>query len=135
MSDTSSSSGPRPLSAAQFTAQAKPERVIDGDTFVATIAPWFRTLVRVDCRLADLDTHEIYGVSHDSREYERGMEEKRFVEDWFLVAEERHDGEFPLTVAGHEVGKYGRPVVTVLRKHDGAILNDAIREKFDDVGY
>lgn len=127
--------GPRPLDTAEFIVEAQAERVIDGDTFVAMLFPWFRLCTLTDVRLADVDTHEIYGQSTESEEYKRGKEEMKFTADWLVTAKEESDDEHPLLLAGHEMGKYGRPVVTVVRRADGAILNDDLREEFDDVGY
>ena len=73
-------------------------RVIDGDTIEVTIelrqdTPFDlgfgiaqyvpSTEFRTKLRLKDIDTHEMFGVPHDSEEYQKGLAAKQFVEDWF----------------------------------------------------
>lgn len=73
-------------------------RVIDGDTIEVTVElrqdkPFDlgfgisqyvpSTEFKTKLRLRGVDTHEIFGVPHDSEEYKKGMEAKKFVEEWF----------------------------------------------------
>lgn len=84
---------------------AKLERVVDGDTMDLTVDVGFRTYKKIRVRIRDIDTREIYGTEKDSEEYQVGMEQKEFAEE-FLDRE----GEWPLTVRTmhEERGKYGR---------------------------
>lgn len=114
--------------------QAQLGRVIDGDTVDVIADTGFRTRYRPRCRLIGIDTAEIHGVSHDSDEYNRGMEHKRFVEEWFSEAFVEHDGSWPLEIETEEdSGKYGRWPAFVWRKCDGEMLNMRLVEEFPEV--
>lgn len=110
-----------------YVYRAELDRVVDGDTIDMQIDLGFYTHRHVRIRLLDVDTHEIYGTPKESEEYKRGMEEKRFVEDWFVEAED-------LTVETYNDsrGKYGRWLGEI-RRADGECLNDRLVEEFDDV--
>lgn len=84
--------------------RAELERVVDGDTVDIRVDLGFRTYKKVRVRLSGVDTAEIYGVSKDSEQYERGQQQKQFVEDFLDV-----DGEWPIRFeSSEETGKYGR---------------------------
>jgi len=113
--------------------QARCVEVIDGDTQDVIVDLGFHIQRRIRLRLAGVDTHETYGVAHDSQEYRRGKRESEFVEAWFDDATDAHGGEWPLVVRTDKTGKYGRYLATIERRSDGAVLNDALRETFDGV--
>jgi micrococcal nuclease len=113
-----------------YDYQADVRRVVDGDTYDFEVDLGFHVKTAIRVRMVGVDTHETYGVSKDTEEYERGMEEKRFVEDWFDAAEDviirtEKDGQ----------GKYGR---WLARVYDGdpadkktECLNARLIEEFD----
>jgi len=103
--------------------------VVDGDTLDVVVDLDLGMRRVMTLRLADVDTHETYGVDHDSEEYQKGAREAEYVRDW-LPSEE--PGEWPLSVSISERGKYGRYIATVERG-DGAVLNDDLRERFEGV--
>jgi len=98
-------------------------RVIDGDTIVFDLDLGFRTRKVATVRVLGVDTAETYGVSHDSIEYETGVEHKKFVEEWLEEAES-------LTVRTDEKGKYGRWLGEIFNEN-GESLNDLLLETFD----
>jgi len=98
-------------------------RVVDGDTIDVNVDLGFNITREIRLRLLGVDTHETYGVSHDSEEYQRGMEETKFVTEWlpdeFIIRTEKK-------------GKYGRYLAEIERS-DGQILNELLRQEFDGV--
>lgn len=118
------------------------EGVVDGDTIWLHMDLGFWQRFIQPLRLAEIDTHEIHFVSHDSEEYERGVEERDFVREWIATARRKspkgYDRHWPLHVITEkysERGKYGRIVAYIQRKSDGEILNQRLLEEFDDVEY
>ena len=119
----------------QYQAQIKPEEVVDGDTLDVTIDLGFGILLTNDearVRLRRVDTHEIFGVSHDSEEYKTGIAQKQFVQDWVRNA---GNEKWPFLIETHkddERGKYGRWLAVIKRRKDGAVLNDDLVTAFGD---
>lgn len=110
-----------------YTYRARLERVIDGDTFELFIDQGFDDYTIKTIRLRGVDTDEIYRTPHDSEEYQRGMDQKEFVED-FLSGEE----EWPLSARTFGPGKYGNRWVGYVWK-DGVNLSDALIEEWPSV--
>ena len=115
--------------------RANIERVVDGDTLDLQIDLGFGIFLTGDearVRLLDIDTAEIHGVAKDSDEYRAGTQHKSFVETW---VEQSGDGDWPFLVETRkddERGKYGRWLATIIRRHDGHILNDDLVAEFGD---
>lgn len=101
--------------------------VIDGDTIDFEVDLGFKIHRTIRVRLLGVDTAEIYGVEHDSEEYEIGIEHTEFVEQWL-------DGpdadKWPFIVETEKTGKYGRYLARVEHKASGRVLNDEIVEKY-----
>lgn len=107
--------------------------VVDGDTVDLNIDVGFYTTCRERVRLAGIDTAEIYGVSHDSDEYARGIEHARFVESWVADAEASVDGDWPFIVHTEKAtGKYGRWVGDLQRRDTDEWLTAALEDEFGD---
>lgn len=104
--------------------------VVDGDTLDVVVDLDLGMRRVLTLRLDDVDTHETYGVDQDSQEYQRGAREAEYVREWLPSG---GPGEWPLSVSISERGKYGRHIATV-KRDDGAILNDDLRERFEGVG-
>lgn len=122
-----------------FTYRARLDRVIDGDTIDIHLDLGFRMRHSARVRLAGVDTHEVYGVDHESEEYQRGKTESLFVAEWFRITHESHDAEddWPLLVStmNDETGKYGRYIAEIYRRDTGESLSDALKSEFDDIAY
>jgi len=117
-----------------YEYQARCVEVVDGDTIDVDVDLGFNMRRTIRLRLADVDTHETYGVSHNSREYRRGVRETEFVRDWLPSIDAVDPPAWPIMVATDKRGKFGRYLATVTRTADGAVLNDDLRETFDGVG-
>lgn len=105
--------------------------VVDGDTVDVTVDLGFRIHREIRLRLEGVDTHETYGVSRNTVEYQKGMREKEFVEDWFETGAES-DELWPFLVETEKVGKFGRYLAEVERKSDGAMLTEDLLEEFGE---
>ena len=118
-----------------FVYQGRIERVVDGDTFEATIDLGFDIRSAETVRLHGVDTREVHGVAHGTEEYRRGSEHRAFVEDWF-TQNASVDSEWPFVVYSFDDshGKYGRLLADFApRDEPTALLSDALLEEFDDV--
>jgi micrococcal nuclease len=116
-----------------YEYQAKLVEVVDGDTQDVVVDLGFHLQRQIRLRLLGVDTHETYGVDHDSEEYRRGKEETEFVAAWLDEAATQYDGEWPLIVRTEKKGKYGRYLATIERRSDGTILNETLRRQFDGI--
>lgn len=127
----------------RFNAKAKVVRVIDGDTFEALVQPWPDTERRIEIRLPKVDTHETYGVSHDSKAYKKGKREEDYVRSWLSRAREHANKkglEHPFIVKGEAKesrGSYKRWLVDLHRRGGGEgdtpdELNEALLGEFGD---
>lgn len=103
--------------------RATVDKVVDGDTIDFTVDLGFNTQTKIRTRLADVDTHETYGVGHDTEEFRLGTIETEFVEEWLSDAEK-------VTIETEKTGKYGRWVAYVYNE-SGESLNVALIENFD----
>jgi len=103
--------------------------VVDGDTIDVVVDLGFHIQREIRLRLLGVDTHETYGVSHDSEEYRRGKREAEFVEEWLGDAE----GDWPILIQTEKKGKYGRYLAEIERRADGAVLNETLLEEFEEV--
>lgn len=115
-----------------FVFQARLERIVDGDTIDMVADQGFRGSHRPRVRLEGIDTGEIYGVVKDSDEYDRGMEHKRFVADWFEAHDDGSDWPFVLDTE-KDAGLYARWPGTIVAKDDGSVLNDDLIDAFPSV--
>lgn len=118
-----------------YEYQARCINVVDGDTIDVIIDMGFNIRREIRLRIANIDTHEISFVDHDSEEYKQGKIEAKFVEDWFNDAQDNFDGDWPLLVRTEKKGKYGRYIAYVERKDTTAELSETILDTFDDVAY
>jgi len=116
-----------------YEYQARCVEVVDGDTQDVVVDLGFHIQRRIRLRLAGVDTHETYGVDHDSEEYRRGTQETEFVAAWLEAAAAEYNGAWPLLIRTEKKGKYGRYLATIERKTDGAVLNATLRREFDGV--
>lgn len=116
-----------------FKYQARLKRIVDGDTIDVELDLGFRITRVVRLRLADVDTAEIYGVEHESEEYEQGKVHSDFVGNWFDSRQNFSEWPFVVKTDKDSKGKYGRFIATVTAKQDGSTLNDALVDSFPEV--
>ena len=109
---------------------AKLVGVVDGDTVDVEVDLGFRTYKKIRLRIKGIDTSEVYGVPKDTTEYETGVEQSAFAEE-FLAG----GGEWPLLVKTYEEekGRYGRWVADIFV--DGNSYAEAVLENWPDAEY
>lgn len=122
------------MNSGTFLYQARCVGIVDGDTLDLEVDLGFNIKKKIRVRLVGIDTHEIYGVDHDSDEYKKGIEEKRFVMSWMDNNPHTKD-TWPLVVETQEddKGKFGRYLAKVYSKRSGENLAKELIKKFDDV--
>lgn len=112
-----------------YTYRGRALEVVDGDTVDVFVDQGFEDYKKIRVRVKDVDTAEIFGVRKDSEEYQTGMEQKRFTEEFVEVDEHGFD-DFPLSVRTFGKGKYGRWVAHIWK--DGEKLSEALTEEWPD---
>ena len=117
-----------------YEYRARTLEVVDGDTIDVDVDLGFNMRRTIRLRLAGVDTHETFGVPHDSPEHRRGAREAEFVREWLPAIDADDAGDWPIVVETDKRGKYGRYLARVTRQSDGADLAADLRETFDGVG-
>ncbi|WP_336364727.1 thermonuclease family protein [Halalkalicoccus salilacus] len=115
--------------------RADVERVVDGDTLDLSIDLGFGVRLTGDearVRLRDVDTAEIFGTAKDNDEYDKGQQHKEFVEEWIAEGADEEWPFFVETRKDDERGKYGRWLAIIIRRTDGANLNEDLVEEFGE---
>ena len=110
----------------QYKAQVL--RIVDGDTIDVMADLGFRSYRKLRLRLLGIDTPEVYGVKHDSPEYEAGL--KASSELGTLIA----PGDEVVIETSKGTGKYGRWLAVVTRAFPGGETMN-INEAMAELGY
>lgn len=122
-----------------YKYQADVLRVVDGDTLEVKLDLGFKIQHEITARILGIDTHEIHFVKHESEEYERGMKEKEFVQDWVEEGQVADFSKYPFIVETRkrsgEKGKYGRYLIDIVRKSDNSTLTAELQSNFEDIDY
>lgn len=109
--------------------------VVDGDTQHYQLDQGFYDYTAEVVRLDGVDTHETRFVSHDSEEYERGKEQKRYVEAWLAEGQREWPGWWPFIIDCESFdprGDYDRVLARVIRRSDEAVLNDDLLDEYGE---
>lgn len=101
--------------------------VVDGDTYDFDVDLGFHVTKRIRVRMLGVNTNETYGVKKESEEYQKGIEQKQFVENWFDEADELF-----IETEKDSQGKYGRWLARVFNE-SGESLNVALVENFENI--
>lgn len=111
--------------------------VIDGDTYDMFIDQGFNDFTRERIRPYHINTGEVFGVSHDSQEYQRGMVHKQFAIEWFREKigspfDVHVQNKWPLRIRTyHAPAGWGRWMADIYHK-DGDSLSQALYHEFGD---
>lgn len=98
--------------------------VIDGDTYDLDIDLGLRVHTVARVRLHGVDTPETYGVTAGSAEHRKGKAAEAFVRAWFEV----HGPELLVRTFKDRTGKFGRWLVEIEDREQGARLSEALLE-------
>lgn len=98
-------------------------RVVDGDTFKVEIDVGFHLKKRTMIRLLGVDTHEIY-KGKGTEEYRKGIEEKRFAEQWI-------ENQDFLGIRTARTGSFGRWLAFIfpLESWPNRVLEDSLNKR------
>lgn len=111
-----------------WTYQARPDRIVDGDTLDAWIDVGFRITMHHRLRVLAVNTPEMRGPSRPD-----GIAARAFVIDWIERAHEIND-EWPLLVTTYEADSFGRWLANV-RNRDGESLSYRLLDSGHAVPY
>lgn len=125
----------------RYRAHASVNHVEDGDTWSGSHKPDPEVVIDkaddVWYRLSKIDSHET--DADDPEKRKQAQKEKQFVEEWIKAGRKSYDGEWPFVIEYESQdfeGAFGRLLVDLVRKSDGAELNDTLLAEFgDDIRY
>jgi len=106
-----------------YEYKAKLDRVIDGDTIDVVVDLGFYTKVKERLRLAGIDTPEVYGTKKNSKEYQKGVEAKEYVE------KRLQENNNEMIIKTDKVGKYRRWIAEIILEDSKKTLNQELVEK------
>ena len=106
-----------------YEYKASLDRVIDGDTIDVVVDLGFYTRIKERLRLAGIDTPEVYGTKRDSKEYQKGVEAKKYVE------KRLQENNNEMTIKTEKVGKYRRWIAEIFFEDSKKPLNQELVEK------
>ncbi|MCG2825428.1 MAG: thermonuclease family protein [Thermoplasmatales archaeon] len=106
-----------------FEYNAKLDRVVDGDTIDVIVDLGFYTRIKERLRLAGIDTPEIYGIKRKSKEYQKGVEAKNFVE------RRLQENNNEMIIKTDKVGKYRRWIALIFLEDSKKPLNQELVEQ------
>jgi micrococcal nuclease len=82
------------------------EKIVDGDTVKMNIDLGFRTWIKANCRLYGINTPELNSKDEDERN--RAKKAVEYLSEILTVGK-------TYNIISHELDKYGRPLVTILK--------------------
>ncbi len=106
-----------------YEYKAKLDRVIDGDTIDVVVDLGFYTKVKERLRLAGIDTPEVYGAKKNSKEYQKGVEAKEYVE------KRLQENNNEMIIKTDKVCKYRRWIALIFLEDSKKTLNQELVEK------
>lgn len=112
--------------------EAKPERVVDGDTMDVIVDLGFRAHRSIRVRLIGVDTNEIFGVHKETEEYKKGIEHAEAVREWMKEAVGSGD-EWPLILWSKGERSFDRWECEIFRKLDHESLGDHLIDRYPKV--
>jgi len=89
-----------------MTYRAIVEKIVDGDTINMSIDLGFRIWIKANCRLYGINTPELNSKDEDERN--RAKQAVSHLSELVTVGERYN-------IISHELDKYGRPLVTILK--------------------
>lgn len=105
-----------------YEYKASLDRVVDGDTIDVIVDLGFYTKIKERLRLAGIDTPEIYGTKKDTKEYQKGVEAKDFVER--RLKENNNE----MIIKTDKIGKWRRWIAEIILGDSKKTLNQELVE-------
>lgn len=129
MSDKDNAHALTPL----YSYECQVTNVVDGDTLDVEIDLGFNVALNERVRLNGVDTAEVYGVDHDSAEYQEGKEQSHAVKEWLQAGMMHTHTEYPYILYSEDfqIGKFGRVVGDIYSKHHDMWLTDFLKANYE----
>lgn len=113
-----------------WTLPAAVVAVIDGDTLELNYNLGFNMRRSARARLLGVNTAEVFGVDPRTARAVEGRKQSEWVRAWVAQGEKGHPGNWPFLASCEGFDKYGRDLVRLERRSDGAQLAAAIVAEF-----
>ena len=116
-----------------WTLPATVVAVIDGDTLELNYNLGFNMRRSARARLLGVNTAEVFGVDPRTARAVEGRNQLEWVRAWVAQGEKGHPGNWPFLASCEGFDKYGRDLVRLERRSDGAQLAPALIGSFPAV--
>ena len=116
-----------------WTLPATVVAVIDGDTLELNYNLGFNMRRSARARLLGVNTAEVFGVDPRTARAVEGRNQLEWVRAWVAQGEKGHPGNWPFLASCEGFDKYGRDLVRLERRSDGAQLAPALIGAFPAV--
>lgn len=113
-----------------WTLPAQVLRVVDGDTLELFYNLGFNLRRTARARLAGVNTPEVFGVDPRKAGAGEGQRASAWVAAWVAAGSNGFAGSWPFLVECQGFDKFGRDLVDVRRRSDGAALVAGIVAEF-----
>ena len=113
-----------------WTLPVEVVQVVDGDTLELNYTLGFNMRRTARARLLGVNTDEVFGVDPRTARAVEGRKQSDLVRAWVAAGELDHKGKWPFLASCEGFDKYGRDLVRLERRSDGAQLAAAIVAEF-----
>lgn len=104
--------------------------VVDGDTLELTYNLGFNMRRSARARLLGVNTAEVFGVDPRTAKAAEGHKQSEWVRAWVAAGAAAYKGSWPFVATCEGFDKYGRDLVRLERRIDGAQLAASIVAEF-----
>ena len=105
-------------------------QVVDGDTLELNYNLGFNIRRTARARLLGVNTAEVFGVDPRTAKAAEGHKQAEWVRAWVAAGAAAYKGSWPFVASCEGFDKYGRDLVRLERRSDGAQLAAAIVAEF-----
>lgn len=104
--------------------------VVDGDTLELSYNLGFNIRRSARARVVGVNTAEVFGVDPRTAKAAEGHKQSEWVRAWVAAGAAAYKGSWPFLASCEGFDKYGRDLVRLERRSDGAQLAAAIVAEF-----
>ena len=104
--------------------------VVDGDTLELNYNLGFNIRRTARARLLGVNTAEVFGIDPRTAKAAEGHKQAEWVRAWVAAGAAAYKGSWPFVASCEGFDKYGRVLVRLERRSDGAQLAAAIAAEF-----
>lgn len=113
-----------------WTLPVEVVQVLDGDTLELNYNLGFNMRRAARARLLGVNTAEVFGVDPRTAKAAEGRKQAEWVRAWVAAGAAAYKGSWPFVASCEGFDKYGRDLVWLERRSDGAQLAAAIAAEF-----